>query len=496
MDNSYILEMNNISKNYSGIKALENMNFNLKKGEIHALIGENGAGKSTLMKVLSGAIMNDSGTIKINGQIKDITSPRVSMDLGVSVIYQEFMLAPHLSVAENIFIDKLSDKGAFINWKNLRAEAKKLLIKLGFDEIDPSERVMELSVAHQQIVEICKSLSRNAKILVLDEPSAVLTFSEIEKLFKLLRNLKNEGIAIVYISHRLDELFELCDNITIMKDGNFVGNFDINEIDKKGLIEKMVGRELTTLFPKRNAKVGEIILEVKNLNAGPVVKDVSFTVKKGEVVGFSGLVGAGRTETMKAIFGTNKIDSGSVKYKGNEVKFKSPYDAVRNKIGLLPEDRKREGVLVEMTIKLNATLTSLKKITKAGVFNHKKETKFASDILKKLNVKYGSINDNVNSLSGGNQQKIALAKWLAADCELVILDEPTRGVDVGAKTEIYKIINDLAEAGVAIIMISSEMEEVINMNDRVYVMKQGRITGELPKTQLTEVGIMKLCVEV
>lgn len=495
MDNKYVVEMNDISKNYSGIKALDNMNFRLKKGEIHALIGENGAGKSTLMKVLSGAVMNDRGTIKINGQESKITSPRVSMDLGVSIIYQEFMLAPHLTVAENIFIDKLSDKGAIINWKKLRTEAKKLLVELGFDDIDPNERVMELTVAHQQVVEICKSLSRNAKILVLDEPSAVLTFSEIEKLFKLLRNLKNQGIAIVYISHRLDELFELCDTITVMKDGCFVGEFDVNEIDKKGLIEKMVGRELSTLFPKRNTKLGEIILEVKNLRAGRMVDDVSFNVKKGEVVGFSGLVGSGRTETMRAIFGDDKIDSGKVIYKERVVEFKSPYDAVRNKVGFLPEDRKHQGVLVELPIRLNTTLTCLKKITKAGVINHKIDASFAADILGKLNAKYGDINDNVDSLSGGNQQKVALAKWLAADCELIILDEPTRGVDVGAKAEIYKSINDLAESGVAVIMISSEMEEIINMSDRVYVMRQGRITGELAKSELTEVEIMKLCVE-
>ena len=496
MDNKYIVEMNNVSKSYSGIKALDNMNFHIKSGEIHALVGENGAGKSTLMKVLSGAVMNDSGIIKIDGQIRNITSPRVSMNLGISVIYQEFMLAPHLTVAENIFIDKLSDKGIFVNWKKLRSDSKKLLVELGFGDIDPNARVMELSVAHQQIVEICKSLSRNAKILVLDEPSAVLTFNEIEKLFKLLRNLRDKGIGIVYISHRLDELFELCDNVTIMKDGKFVGEFDIKEINKKTLIEKMVGRELTTLFPKRDAKIGENILEVKSLNAGPLVKDISFSVKKGEVVGFSGLVGAGRTETMRAIFGANKVEGGRIIYKGKEVHFKSPYEAVKNKIGFLPEDRKREGILVKMPISLNTTLTSLKRLTKAGVINHKKDAKFVSDILSKLNVKYGNIKDNVDSLSGGNQQKVSLAKWLAIGCELIILDEPTRGVDVGAKAEIYKIINDLAESGVAVIMISSEMEEVINMNDRVYVMRQGRITGELKRSELTEVKIMKLCVEV
>ncbi|WP_432409176.1 sugar ABC transporter ATP-binding protein [Wukongibacter sp. M2B1] len=495
MEDKYLVEMDNISKSFSGIKALDNMKFYLKGGEIHALIGENGAGKSTLMKILSGAYINDSGTIKIDGQIRKISSPRASMKLGVSVIYQEFMLAPHLTVAENIFIDRLSEKGAFVNWKKLRRDAKKLLEKLGFEDIDPSSLVIDLPVAYQQVVEICKSLSRNAKILVLDEPSAVLTFSEIEKLFKLLRKLKAQGIAIVYISHRLDELFELCDMITVMKDGCFVGKYNVNEIDKKDLIEKMVGRELKTLFPKRNAKVGETILEVKNLNAGRMVQNVSFNVRKGEVVGFSGLVGAGRTETMRAIYGADKREGGCIIYNGKEVEFKSPYDAVKNKIGLLPEDRKQQGVLVEMPIQENVTLTSLKKITTGGVINHKKDAGFAADLLAKLDTKYGKIDDPVDSLSGGNQQKVALAKWLAVGCDLIILDEPTRGVDVGAKTEIYKAVNDLAESGVAIIMISSEMEEIIHMSDRVYVMRQGRITGELLMSDLNEVNIMKLCVE-
>ncbi|WP_223191729.1 sugar ABC transporter ATP-binding protein [Propionispora hippei] len=486
--------MDGISKTFGGIKAVSNMHLQLKRGEIHALIGENGAGKSTLMKILSGAYANDTGTIKIDGQIIKIGSPRMSLELGIAVIYQEFMLVPHLTVAENIFIDKLSDKSGLVNWNRLRAESKKLLVKLGFGDIDPDDRILDLSIAHQQIVEICKALSKNIKVLVLDEPSAVLTFSEIEKLFTLLRELKKQGIAIVYISHRLEELFALCDIITIMKDGCFAGTFNVHEINKTGLIEKMVGRELNTLFPKRKVSIGETMLEVKNLCAGRQVNNVSFCVKKGEIIGFSGLVGAGRTETMRVIFGADKKESGSINYKGKEVNFLSPYDAVKNKMGFLPEDRKQQGVLVALSIRLNTTLTSLAKVSSSGVLNHKKDTNFATKILSNLKAKYSSINDNVNSLSGGNQQKVALAKWLAADCELIILDEPTRGVDVGAKAEIYKAMNDLAEAGVSIIMISSEMEEVINMSDRVYVMRQGSISGELAKSELTEVEIMKLCV--
>lgn len=353
---------------------------------------------------------------------------------------------------------------------------------------------MDLSVAYQQVVEICKSLSRNVKILVLDEPTAVLTFNEIQKLFVLLRNIRDQGMGVIYISHRLEEIFELCDKITVMKDGCYIGDYDTKDISKDELIEKMVGRELTTLFPKHNAKIGDIVLEVKNLNAGRMVKNVSFNIRKGEVVGFSGLVGAGRTETMRAIFGADKIDSGTITYFGKEVVFKSPYEAVKNGIGFLPEDRKQQGILLDMPIINNVTLTALKKVTKASVICRKADKGLAESILKKVSAKYHALSDKVSSLSGGNQQKVALSKWLAADCKLMILDEPTRGVDVGAKSEIYKIINDLAESGIAVIMISSEMEEILNMSDRVYVMRRGSITGELPKEDLQDVNIMKLCV--
>ncbi|QEY35531.1 sugar ABC transporter ATP-binding protein [Caproiciproducens galactitolivorans] len=494
MGSEYLVEMENISKRFSGVKALDNMNFKLGKGEIHALIGENGAGKSTLMNILAGAFPSDEGTIKIDGKIRKISSPKVSRELGISVIHQELMLAPHLTVAENIFIDRLSSKGGVINWKKLKQDAKDILTKLGFGDIDPNARIMDLSVAYQQVVEICKSLSRNVKILVLDEPTAVLTFNEIQKLFVLLRNIRDQGMGVIYISHRLEEIFELCDKITVMKDGCYIGDYDTKNISKDELIEKMVGRELTTLFPKRNAEIGDIVLEVKNLNAGRMVKNISFNIRKGEVVGFSGLVGAGRTETMRAIFGADKIDSGTITYFGKEVVFKSPYEAVKNGIGFLPEDRKQQGILLDMPIRNNVTLTALKKVTKASVIRQKADKGLAESILKEVSAKYHALSDKVSSLSGGNQQKVALSKWLAADCKLMILDEPTRGVDVGAKSEIYKIINDLAESGIAVIMISSEMEEILNMSDRVYVMRRGSITGELPKEDLQDVNIMKLCV--
>ena len=492
----YKVEMEGITKTFGGVYALKNASFRVKPGEIHALVGENGAGKSTLMKILSGAVQMDSGTIRIDGQACNITSPKVSKDLGVAVIYQEFMLAPHLTVAENIFIDRLSGKKPVIDWRNLKKQAGELLDKLGFGDIDAGMPVADLPVAYQQIVEICKSLAKNEKILVLDEPTAVLTFSEIEKLFGLLRSLRAQGIGIVYISHRLDEIFELCDAVTVLKDGMLVKELNIKDTDKKSLINLMVGRELSTLFPERNAVIGETLLEVKHICAGRMVDDVSFSVRRGEVLGFSGLVGAGRTETMRAIFGADKMESGQVVYQGKEVLLKSPVDAVGRKIGLVPEDRKNQGVLIEQSIRVNTTLTSLGRVSKMGIIKHKKDKEFSKKILAELATKYASVEDNVSSLSGGNQQKIALAKWLAADCQCMILDEPTRGVDVGAKAEIYKNINKLAESGMAIIMISSEMEEIINMCDRVMIMRQGKIVGELEKNEMTENNLIKLSMGV
>ncbi|MEF9916710.1 MAG: sugar ABC transporter ATP-binding protein [Lachnospiraceae bacterium] len=497
MQNDYMLEMKNITKHFGGVKALTDVSLSVKKGEVHALIGENGAGKSTLMKILSGAYQRDSGEVIVDGTVANIHAPKDAKDLGIAVIYQEFMLAPDLTVAENIFIDKLSAGKMTINWKQLKLQAKEQLCKLGFDDIDPGARVGNLSVAYQQVVEICKCLTRDAKILVLDEPTAVLTFSEIEKLFGVIRKLSSEGVSIVYISHRLEEIFQLSDNITILKDGTYVATVLTKSIDKQKLVNMMVGRELTQLFPKRNAAIGEVVLKVDHLNAGKLVNNISFHVKAGEVLGFSGLVGAGRTETMRAIFGADKKISGKINYFGKDVDFKDPRQAIDSGFGLLPEDRKKQGLLLEQSIRMNATLASLRKITnKLGIINHKKEKEYVKTLLASVSTKYGSAEDNVNSLSGGNQQKIALAKWLSADCKCIVFDEPTRGVDVGAKTEIYKIINSLAESGVAIIMISSEMPEIIGMCDRAIIMRQGEIAGELDKSELAENNLIKYAMGV
>lgn len=497
MQDDYQIEMDHITKRFGGVKALTDVTLKIKKGEVHALVGENGAGKSTLMKILSGVHQKDSGNILMNGKEVQISTPRDAIDLGISVIYQEFMLAPDLSVAENIYIDRLVSGKMFINWKELSQKTKEQLDMLGFGDIDPSEKVGDLSVAYQQVVEICKSLTRNSKIIIFDEPTAVLTFSEIEKLFKVIRKLKEKGVSIIYISHRLEEVFELCDTITVLKDGSNVKTLPASSIDRLGLVSLMIGRELTQMFPPRNAEIGEEILNVQNLNAGHMVKNVSFSVKAGEIVGFSGLVGSGRTETMRAIFGIDKKDNGKIVYFNKEVNFKDPKKAIEAGFGLLPEDRKVQGLILEQSICLNTTLSSLQKIkNKLGILNHKYEKQYSSDLLARIATKYGSIEDDVSSLSGGNQQKVSLAKWLSADCKCIVFDEPTRGVDVGAKKEIYEIMNQLAEQGIGIIMISSEMTEIIGMCDRAVIMRQGTIVGELDKSELNEDNLIQYAMGV
>ncbi|RHR21872.1 sugar ABC transporter ATP-binding protein [Clostridium sp. AF19-22AC] len=490
VNQEYRIEMLDIKKAFSGIYALNGAQLKVKPGEIHALIGENGAGKSTLMKVLAGALQREDGIVKIEGQEVHFSTPKEGKLAGIATIYQEFMLAPELTVTENIFIDRLNKEGKIIKWKRLTEEAARLLSEMGFDEINPGTKVAELSVAYQQVVEICKSISRNAKVLVLDEPTAVLTVKEIQKLFKLLKKLKADGVSIIYISHRLEEIFELCDTITVMKDGAFVDCIPADSIDKEGLIRKMVGRDLNQMFPDRHAEIGETVLEVQHMTGSELVQDISFSVKSGQVLGFYGLVGAGRTETMRAVFGADKWESGSIRFLGKQVHFKSPKQAVKAKLGMLPEDRKRQGVLLDQSIKMNASITAMGKAQNKGIFSLKKETSFVKELLGKINTKYASIEDPASSLSGGNQQKVALAKWLAADCRCIIFDEPTRGVDVGAKTEIYHCINQLAQSGLAIIMISSEMPELMGMCDDIIVMHQGRIRGTLSRAEFSEDNII------
>ena len=490
----YQLEMRDISKQFNGVSVLRNVTLQVKKGEIHALVGENGAGKSTLIKILSGAYTKDGGEILIGGEKISISSPLDAKRLGIAVIYQEFMLAPDLSVAENIYIDRLANGRKFIRWKELYDSAKQQLADLGFSDILVTEKVGNLSVAQQQVVEICKCLTRNAKILVLDEPTAVLTVAEIKRLFKSILALKEKGVSIIFISHHMEEIFELCDNVTVLKDGCFMGMRPVRDVTSKELIHLMIGRELTQMFPKRNAAIGEVVLRVEHLYAGNRVKDVSFEVRSGEILGFGGLVGSGRTEAMRAIFGADRMDSGKITLFGKNVRFADPRQAIRHGFGYLSEDRKKLGLILDGSLRVNTTMASIQKVTEKGFIQKKKEKDYVVSLLTQLSTKYGSIEDAASSLSGGNQQKIALAKWISSDCKCMVFDEPTRGVDVGAKVEIYNIMNRLAEQGIAIIMISSEMTEIIGMCDRTVVMHQGRVTGELSKEELSEENIMELAV--
>ncbi|MBR3397342.1 MAG: sugar ABC transporter ATP-binding protein [Lachnospiraceae bacterium] len=494
-ESEYRVEMQGICKSFGGVHALQDVQLRMKPGEIHALVGENGAGKSTLIRVLSGVYSADAGTVKIDGQQVHFTGPKDGIEAGISVIYQEFALVQHLTVAENILLDDYRDK-KFVNWKELRAKARKCLDDLGFSMINVNSKVRDLSVAYQQVVEICKALIRNARVLVLDEPTAVMTNKEVEQLFRLVRQLKERGVSILYVSHRLEEIFELCDTITVMKDGHYVDTVPTSSLDKGQLVALMIGRDLSTFYPEREHNIGEVVLEANHIQAGKAVKDISFNVRSGEIVGLSGLVGAGRTECIRAILGVDKMDSGEVILNGKKVSFNSVREANRGGIGFLPEDRKNQGVLLRRPIYQNITISALKRVTKFGWVQKSKEDPIVNRYVKDLSIKLGSVKDNVESLSGGNQQKVAIAKILAAEPKVLFLDEPTRGVDVGAKIEIFNIINDLVEAGYAVVMISSEMTEIIGMCDRAVVIKEGYSVGELPREELTEINLIRYAMGV
>ena len=489
----YAVEMKGISKSFEGVHALDGVKFAAKPGEIHALVGENGAGKSTLIKVLSGAHMADAGEICIKGEKAEINSTRDAKDLGIAVIYQEFALMPHLTVAENIFIDEFGHGFKRVNWKNLYERATAALDAVGFGDINPRTLVKDLSVAYQQVVEICKALTRDADILVLDEPTSVLTTREVEKLFVMLRDLKKRNVSIVYISHRLEEIFEITDRVTVFKDGKYVDTVNTAEIKPTELVNLMIGRDLSSFFPKREpVEIGEVVLKAENVSAGRAVKDVSFELHAGEVLGFSGLVGAGRTETVRAILGIDKMDSGKVWLNGKEIRFGSVKEAFDKGVGFLPEDRKNQGVLLKMPIKYNITFSSIKRFTAfLGHLLKKAETKFALEIRDRIDIKTNNLMNNVESLSGGNQQKVAIARILASNSNVLILDEPTRGVDVGAKMEIFKIVNDMIYQNYAVLMISSEMVEIIGMCDRAVVFREGVTVGEVLKDELSEENLMR-----
>lgn len=488
------LEMHDISKEFGGIAALRGAAFSARAGEVHALMGENGAGKSTLMKILAGAYDHEGGEIRIGGAPASIHSPQDAIRKGVSVIYQEFSLARHLTVAENILIESLG--AAFlVNRRAMETRAATLLQDMGFAEIDPRGIVGDLPVAFQQVVEICKALSRDCSILVLDEPTAVLTTHEAEKLFALVRRLRDRGVCVIYISHRLDEIFALCDRVTVLKDGATVGTWETATLTHDSLTRLMIGRELQDFFPPRAAEIGAVTLEVRGMAVPPLVRDISFSVRRGEVLGIGGLVGAGRTEVLRAIFGADRRSAGEILLHGQPVTIPHPGAAVRAGIGLLPEDRKQQGVLLEMPILTNAVMTPVNPhLGPMGLLQDRRERGAVQALRDGLRLKAASLDAEAGTLSGGNQQKVALMKWLVSGCDVLLLDEPTRGVDVGAKVEIYRVINELAAGGTAVVMVSSEMLELIGMCDRVLVMRGGGIAGALSGEGLTEANIIELAM--
>src|SRR4051794_2824078 len=487
-----LVKLTAITKSFGGVHALKGVDFNVRAGEVHALLGENGAGKSTLMRVLGGEMLPSSGTVAISGEEVEFRDPRAARARGIAVIHQELALAPDLSVAENIFLGELP---GVIGWAALRRKAGALIQRLGF-EIDPAQRVGNLAVAHQQVVEIAKALSREVKIIVFDEPTAVLSTQDAERLHRIIRDLRSHDVGIVYISHRLDEVFSIADRMTIMKDGQGVGTVKTSEVGVDDVIRMMVGRPLAAMFPDRaDRTIGAEVLSVRGLTAGRRVRDVSFSARAGEIVGLGGLVGSGRTEVARLIFGADPIESGPIHLNGRATAFRSPRDAVRAGIGLVPEDRKQQGVVLDKPIRVNATMARISSVVnRFGFLKQGLERQTVTDLGASLRLKASSVDAPVSSLSGGNQQKVVLAKWFHAGGDIIILDEPTRGVDVGAKTEIYALVNKLAEAGKAVLVISSEHQELFGLCDRVLVMGEGELRGELTPDRYSEENLLSLAM--
>jgi ribose transport system ATP-binding protein len=501
-----LLRLEGISKSFPGVKALDNVHLDVRKGEVHALLGENGAGKSTLMKILSGAYTRDSGEIYWEGQRIDIHSPKQSQDLGIGIIYQEFNLIPQLSIAENAWIGReplANHSMRMIDWQLMYRRTKALLDELHLD-LDPRRPVAGLGVAQQQLVEIAKALSLDTKLLIMDEPTSALTEREVEHLFGVIERLKARGVAVVFISHHLDEVEHICDRGTVLRDGTYVTTIDLEGVSEEELIRLMVGRNLDQQFPKVPHSSGQEALRVEGLSrmggtqiaggagleAKGLLNDISFTAYTGEILGIGGLVGAGRTELMRCVFGADPIDAGRIWIFGKELKITSPQAAIKAGLGLLPEDRKQQGLVLKLSVRENIALASLKQFVSNGLLRLRDEDKQAHEYVKNLRIRTPGIYQQVQFLSGGNQQKVVLAKWLASCSKILIFDEPTRGIDVGAKVEVYNLMNSLVEQGVAVIMVSSEMPELLGMSDRILVMHEGRITAELTREEATQERVL------
>ena len=490
---SALLEMNDVSKRFLGVHALKGVHFDLRCGEVHALVGENGAGKSTLMKVLTGIHQPDSGEIFFEGKPYAVKNIGEAQNLGISMIHQELNMMNDLTVAQNVFIGRELKKGPWLDDAGMVRETQKIFDRIGI-KIDPKTKLGRLTVGKQQMVEIAKAVSRDCKLLILDEPTAALTQTEIEDLFRIMGDLKAKGIGMVYISHRMDEISRISDRITVMRDGEYVGTVDTASVTKDDIINMMIGRVVYE-DPKTHSEVpedAETVLEVKNLSSGNLFKDVSFKLRKGEILGFSGLMGAGRTEVARAIFGADPRDGGEIFVNGKRVNIKTPEDAVKLGIGYLSEDRKRYGLLLDKSVAENTALASIDKYTKGGIINDRQIKAEAREENAKLRTKTPSLEQLLKNLSGGNQQKVIIARWLIKNSDILIFDEPTRGIDVGAKSEIYTLMNQLAKQGKSIIMISSELVEILRMSDRILVMCEGRKTGELDISEANQENIMQL----
>ncbi len=487
-----IVSMKGICKSFPGVKALDDVSFELRSGEVMALLGENGAGKSTLMKILSGVYTRDSGTMQIFGKEYGDLTPKQAQEAGVAIIHQELNMCRHLSVTENMFLGR-EIRGKFtLNNAKMEDEARAILEDLKID-IDPKQIVGDLPVSKQQMVEIAKALSINARILIMDEPTSALTAKEIEDLFRIIHKLKSEGCGIVYISHRLEELQHIVDRVTIMRDGQYITSMNFGDATMDQIIAHMVGREIKEKFPKVECEKGEKVFEVKNLNAGRMVRDINFSVYAGEIVGFAGLMGAGRTETTRAIFGADPKESGEIYVDGKAVKINCPMDAIRNGVVLAPEDRKKDGLCTKLSIRHNLALPNLDMVcNQLGIVNNQKEQALCDKAVEDLRIKTPNVEIDSGNLSGGNQQKVVVGKWLARNSRVVIFDEPTRGIDVGAKVEIYHLMNELKKQGIAVMFVSSEMPEVMGIADRIIVMCDGKITGEVMAAETTQNEILTL----
>lgn len=485
MDENIILSVQNVTKCFPGVKALNKVSFDIRRGEIHGVIGENGAGKSTLMKILSGVYSKDEGEIYFDGEKMNVTKPTESLRLGLSIVYQEFNLVNSMTVGENIFLGRFHELGGM---RKVHAKARELLDSIG-SRINTYTRVEDLSVSEKQMVEICKALSFNAKLIIMDEPSTTLTMEEMERLTQIIHDLQVKGITIIYISHKLDEIFELCHRVTIMRDGNVISTRTVEGLSRAEMISEMVGRSIENEYPPRAASVGETILEVKNLNTKKL-HDVNFTVRRGEILGFVGLVGAGRTEIVRAIFGADRKHSGEVWLEGKKLDIKSPGDAIRAGFGFITEDRKEQGLLLNFSVGSNITMAALDHFTVHGIFSKQKEQEIIDEQIKALSIKTPNSDTYIGTLSGGNQQKCLIARWLETNPKVLIMDEPTRGIDVGAKYEIYLLMKRIAEAGGTIIMISSELPEVLSMSNRVIVLCNGEVAGEFDPQVSTSEEIM------